>query len=138
MKKKTRKKARPASPAPKKRLSRIPKKKLLLLLLSLLVFFSIYQIAIHFRAGWILHVYCISAGALAIAYIAINRGMLSPPDRDRLPDDWSEEKKETFLQEQLVRRRRSSVLLYFLIPIILSVVYDMIYIYLTVNMGLSL
>ncbi len=117
---------------------KIPRKKLLLLLTSLVVIFSIYQIAIYFYVEWILHVYCIAAGILAILYIAINRGMLTVPDREVLPDDWSKEKKDTFIAEQAVRRKKSSVLLYILIPIILTVVYDMIYIYLTYNMGFGI
>ena len=120
---------------PKKK---FPLKKALLLLISLIVFFSIYQIASYFYVEWIIHVYCIAAGVLAFTYVVMNRGMLSKPERDRLPDDWSEAKKNIFLAEQEKRRKKSSVLLYFLIPIIMTVLFDMIYIYLTINMGIKL
>ena len=137
---KKRQKKKKMSPATEtgKRKKRIPKKKLLILFGSLIFFFSVYQIAIYFELIFILHTYCIAAGLLFVIYIIINRGMLTPPDKNTLPEDWSEEKKDSFVSEQIERRRKSSVLLYFLIPIILTVVYDMIYIYLTVNMGLNL
>lgn len=138
MKKKYKKKKALPSSSEGQMKKKIPKKKLLILLISLVFFFSVYQIAIYFEFIFVLHAYCIAAGTLAVVYILINRGMLSPPDKDRLPEDWSEEKKEVFISEQTERKKKSSVLLYFLIPIILTVVYDMVYIYLTVNMGLDL
>ena len=115
-----------------------PWKKALLLLLSLAFFFSAYQIALMYYQGWILHVYCISAGLLAVLYLVLNRGMLSVPDAASLPDEWDAAQKKAFLHDVRERRRRSSVILYFLIPLILTVLYDMIYLFLTLNMGLSI
>lgn len=138
MKKKRKKRHAPLKDGEQKLKRKIPGKKLLILSASLIVIFSVYQIAIYFYAEWILHAYCIAAGILAVVYIAFNRGMLTVPDREMLPGDWSEEKKDSFIAEQAVRRKKSSVLLYILIPIILTVVFDMIYIYLTYNMGLDI
>ncbi len=118
--------------------NKIPKKKLLLLVLSTVIFFSVYQLAVSFQYNFIIHIYCISAGILAILYILINRGILDKPDINILPQSWSHEKKEAFLAEQTGRRKKSSVILYFLIPIILSVIFDMIYIFMTVNIGIDL
>lgn len=118
--------------------SKIPKKKLLLLALSTVLFFTVYQFAVSFGSEQIIHIYCISAGALAILYILINRGLLVKPDIAALPGDWSREEKEEFIVKQTERRKKSSVILYFLIPIILSVIFDMLYIFMTVNMGLNL
>ncbi len=118
--------------------NKIPKKKLLLLALSTVIFFSAYQLAVNFQYNFIIHIYCISAGVLAILYILINRGILGKPDINILPQSWSREKKEAFLAEQIERRKKSSIILYFLIPIILSVIFDMIYIFMTVNIGIDL
>ncbi len=121
-----------------KKKRRIPKKKLFILLGSLALIFSVYQIAVYFYAEWIIHVYCISAGTLAAAYIIINRGLLSLPEEKQLPEAWSDDKKTEFLEEQKKRRKISSVLLYILVPIILTVIYDMIYLFLTINLGLKI
>ncbi len=121
--------------APRKKL---PVKKLLLLLLSFAVFYTVYQIAIYYYYGEIVHIYCISAGVLAVLYILYNRGRLTVPERDSLPDEWGEKEKDDFLAEVKTRRKKSSFLLYLLIPILLTVAFDMISIFLTLNMGIKL
>ncbi len=130
--------SRTDAPSQARRRRPFPWKKALLLLLSLAFFFSAYQIALMYYQGWILHVYCISAGLLAVLYLILNRGMLTVPDAASLPDEWDAARKKAFLNDVKERRRRTSVILYFLIPLILTVLYDMIYLFLTLNMGLPI
>ncbi len=134
---KTYRRKQPAS-RKKKQKEHFPWKKAGLLFLSLILFFSAYQIAIYFYQGWIVHTYCIAAGVLVVLYALINRGVFSIPSPENLPDEWSKEQKAIFIAEQQKRRRISSVLLYFLIPILMTVVWDMVYLFLTLNMGLKL
>ena len=115
-----------------------PWKKALLLLGLTAVFFTCYQVAISFYWGWVLHAYCIASGLLALAYVLWNRGLFTIPSPDVLPNDWSEIKKETFIKEQERRKKQSSLLLYILTPLIVSVLFDMIYLFLELNMGLKL
>jgi len=115
-----------------------PWKKALILLGILIVFFSFYQIANYFFLAWVLHAYCITAGVLALAYVLWNRGIFSIPTPADLPDAWSREKKEAFIKEQIRRKKRSSILLYFLIPLIATVLFDMVYLFLELNMGMDL
>lgn len=115
-----------------------PRKKVLILLGLTVVFFSFYQIACHFFWGWVLHAYCIAAGILGLAYVLWNRGLFSIPSPGALPADWSDEKKDAFIREQGERKRQSSFLLYLLIPLLITVVFDMVYLFLELNMGMDL
>ena len=115
-----------------------PWKKAGILLASFLFFFVLYQIGVHNRWLWVLHVYCAAAGVLALAYGIWNRGVFSVPKEKDLPDAWKREEKEAFIEAVRRRKRQSSVLLYFLIPLILTVVFDMFYLFVNLNMGLDL
>lgn len=115
-----------------------PWKKALLLLGLIAVFVTFYQVAMSFYWAWVLHAYCIASGLLALAYVLWNRGLLAIPSLDVLPHDWSKAQKEAFIKEQKRRKKQSSLLLYFLIPLIVSVLFDMIYLFLELNMGLKL
>ena len=140
MKGKKRKKRQSPSGTPAKvdDKKRLPWKKVLLLALSFAVIFGFYQVGIYFCWEWIVHLYCIAAGVLAVAYVIINRGIFTLPERDSLPDGWDEERKDIFIEDQKKRRRISSVLLYIAIPVIMTIVIDMMYIHLSVNMGIDL
>ncbi len=138
-KKKHRKKSKAVKSAPRKRIFEgFPTRKVLTLLLSFAVFMLIYQIGVYFELMFMLHIYCTAAGALIVIYSFMNRGMFSLPKKEQLPCEWGDEEKESFIAEQKARRERSSVLLYFIIPIILTVAFDMIYLLLTVNLGLNI
>ncbi len=132
-----RRKASPqkAEPTPKKP---FPRKKAVILLLSFLGFFTFYQVGVYREWLWVLHLYAIAAGLLAIAYGIWNRGIFRVPKLEELPDRWKREEKEAFLDGIVTRKQRSSILLYFLIPLILSIVFDMFYLLVTVTMGINL
>jgi len=117
---------------------RFPWKRALLLFLSFLVFFSLYQIGIYFYQLWILHAYCIAAGVLVVAYAAWNRGVFRVPKAEELPKEWKKDEKEAFIAEIAGRRAKSSILLYFLIPLIMTVLFDTVWLFLTLNLGLDL
>lgn len=107
-------------------------RKLLRLILTFILVSGIYRLAIHFYLGWIVHVYCIGAGVL------INRGMLKKPEKSDLPDTMSDSEKDSFIAGAAVRRERSEFILYILFSLILSVMIDLMYIWLTVNQGVKL
>jgi hypothetical protein len=126
---------KPNAPAPKKP---FPRKKALVLLLSFLGFFTFYQVGVYCEWLWVLHAYAISAGVLALVYGFWNRGVFRIPTPEQLPDTWSKAEKEAFIEGIVSRRKRSSILLYFLIPLILSLVFDMFYLFLTLTLGMDL
>lgn len=113
-------------------------RKLLRLILTFILVSGIYRLAIHFYLGWIVHVYCIGAGVLAVLYIIINRGMLKKPEKSDLPNTMSDSEKDSFIAGAAVRRERSEFILYILFSLILSVMIDLMYIWLTVNQGVKL
>ena len=115
-----------------------PRKKALILFLAFLGFFTFYQVGVYLMWLWVLHAYAIAAGVLALAYGLWNRGVFRVPKPEELPHEWSKAEKEAFLAGIVTRKKRSSILLYFLIPLILSIVLDMFYLLLTVTMGVNL
>ncbi len=121
-----------------KKKRKFPTRKLLILLGTFAVVFSAYQIALYFMCEWIIHAYCIAIGVTAVIYITVNRGLFSVPKKDRLTDEWSDGEKDAFIAEQIKRKKNSEFLLYILVSLILTVIYDMIYIFITLNLGVKL
>ncbi len=115
-----------------------PWKRALLLFLSFVFFFTLYQVGIYFYQLWVLHAYCIAAGVLVLAYGAWNRGLFRLPKPEELPKEWKREEKDAFIEGVAKRKKQSSVLLYFLIPLILTVFFDTVYLFLTNTMGVDL
>jgi len=115
-----------------------PWKKALILFGLVVVFFSFYQIAMYFFWSWVLHAYCITAGVLALIYLLWNRGIFTIPAPADLPDSWSDTEKDAFIKDQTKRKKDSAILLYILIPLIATIVFDMVYLFLEINMGLKL
>jgi len=115
-----------------------PKKKVLIFLGILLPVFAFYQISLAVGWNWIIHVYSIAAGVLAAAYVIYNRGVFSVPKEDELSDDMTKEEKLALIETVRTRKAKSAVLLYALAPILVTVTYDVIYLYLTVTLGMSL
>lgn len=138
MAKRYRRKNTASSKKQKKEKKPFPWKKVLILLGLTVVFFSFYRIAMYFFWEWVLHAYCIAAGILALAYVLWNRGIFTVPASADLPDGWSDTEKAAFIRDQSKRKKQSAILLYLLIPLIATVVFDMIYLFLEINMGLTL
>lgn len=115
-----------------------PKKKALLLLFMTALFFTVYQFAIAFYWGFIVDIYCTAAGLLLLVYIFMNRGVFTVPKKKDLPEDWNSQRKDDFLAELHKRKKRSEPLLYFIIPIIFTVVIDMFFIFLEINLGIGM
>ena len=64
--------------------------------------------------------------------------MLKKPEKSDLPDTMSDSEKDGFIAGAAVRRERSEFILYILFSLILSVMIDLMYIWLTVNQGVKL
>lgn len=122
----------------KKQKKPFPWKKALILLGLVIVFFSFYQIAMYFFWSWVLHAYCITAGVLGLIYVLWNRGIFTIPAPADFPNSWSDADKEAFIKDQTKRKKDSAILLYILIPLIATIVFDMVYLFLEINMGLNL
>lgn len=129
-----RKKKVTASPAVTKK--PFPKKKALILLGMIVLMIFVYQLAVSLSFHHIVDVYCVAAGVLLLAYVIVNRGLFQIPDKDRLSDAWDDEKKEAFLASQKRRKKASEPLLYLIISVIFAVFFDLVYIFLTLNLGL--
>ena len=114
-----------------------PTKKVLIFLGILLPVFSFYQISLALGWNWIIHVYSIAAGVLAAAYVIYNRGVFSVPKEDDLPDTMTGAEKQALIETIRSHKEKSSVLLYALGPILVTVTYDVIYLYMTVTLGMT-
>ena len=75
---------------------------------------------------------------MLLIYIFMNRGLLSVPEKKKLPDDWDNAKKDAFIAEQTARKKRSEVLLYVIIALLFTVLLDLFFIFLELNMGLKM
>ena len=99
-------------------------------LISVAAIFSVYQIAVYLRFGYILHIYCILAGVLMILYFFINRGFSGhKATYEDLPETWDSERKNAFLRDAEQRHRRAKKLLIPIIGILSTLAFDIVYLF---------
>ena len=103
---------------------------MLLLLLNCALFISVYFVLASL--SFPVHYVYIAAGVLlGFGFVIYNRGFsgkgVTP---DMLPDTMTAQEKENFLQDSKQRLERSRWVLTILIPVILSLALDMMYLFL--------
>ena len=88
----------------------------------------LYYVLISLRVIWVTPALYILAAVLFLTFFFVNRGFSArPPERDSLPPDWSEERKDSFLAEEEKRKRIARPIMIVMVPILLLVAADMIY-----------
>ena len=98
---------------------------LLYLALNFVIVFGVYRLFIHLRWAWGTVLYLIAAAALSVAYYIVNRGFGSPiQDPALLPDDWGAAKKREYMDWAKERHRRARGILYWLLPVIVTLMID--------------
>lgn len=109
-----------------------PVGKVLILVASTAVVYSVYLIACRFQFKPIVHIYAAVLTVLMCAYIIMNRGLGSKsPEPDMLPQDWSEEKKTEYIEDDRLRKKRAKPILMAVLPFIFTFLFDMLFIIIT-------
>ena len=121
-----------------KRKKPFPKKRALILLGVTMLIFTTYQVMIALEFAPAVHIYWIGLGVISVAYIAVNRGAFKPLSEDDLSDELTKEEKIERINTQAKRSERSRPLLYIIIGIIFTLLFDSVYLYATLNLGLKL
>ena len=109
----------------------LPWKWVALLAVNTVVIFGIYCYFVMARnINWIFWLYYGALAAVSLGYILYNRGFsrrgLTLSD---LPADWPQEKKEQFLRDRDERLVRSKWMLTLLVPLCITVMFDVIYLF---------
>ena len=109
----------------------LPWKWAILLLVNTVCLFGFYCYFVMARnINWIFWLYYGALAAVALGYILYNRGFsrrgLTLSD---LPSDWPHEKKESFLRDRDERLARSKWMLTLLVPLCITVMFDVIYLF---------
>ncbi len=115
-----------------------PKKRAFALFGITALIFTIYQVMIALEFEAAVHIYWIGLGVIAVVYVAINRGAFRPLTRDDLSDDLTENEKDEIIRMQARRFEKSRPLLYIIIGIIFTLLFDTAYLYATLNLGLKI
>lgn len=124
--------SKPVSPEAKRRLVVV----LALSLFLLILYFSVQSMAedgtLPRAAGYaIMILYMVSFAGLLIGYLLYNRAFVNKDVTvDMLPDDWSDEKKQDFVEGNRRRAEKSRWLLYLLIPFIFVFMAEALYLFL--------
>ena len=94
---------------------------------SMILYFTISE-KLHFNA--ILFIYLGIGVVLGVGYLIYNRGFVGKnATPDMLPDTMTIEEKQHFLEDCKARLRNSRWVLVFLIPILITVMADVIYLF---------
>ena len=114
-----------------------PKKRVFALIGITALIFTAYQVMIALEFAPAVHIYWIGLGVIAMVYIAVNRGSFRPLTYDDLSDELTKEEKDAVINAQAARFEKSRPLLYVIIGIIFTLLFDTAYLFATINLGLK-
>lgn len=108
------------------------------LVINTILLVTLYFLLVHLKMIYISMIYLIVGGGLGIAYVIYNRGFsrkgVTP---EMLPDTMSYEEKLAFIEDGKQRMKKSRWMLTLILPIIVSLCIDMIYLILLPMLGLG-
>ena len=119
---------------PKKAPSEKTQKEMLLLvtlsLLFMFIYFAAANIPVPYVSFIVLAVYMLALAGFAIAYIVYNYAFTRKDvTADMLPDDWSIEKKQEFIQKGKDRAQASRWMIFVIFPLIVTFMADVLYLF---------
>ena len=104
---------------------------LLIVAVNFILLFALYQLML--RLQWIAgtYLYLAAAAALTVAYYIVNRGFGRPvTDADAMPSSWSAKEKCDYAAFVQKRHESAKKILYWLFPILLTLLLDCIDVFL--------
>lgn len=105
------------------------KQMMLVLLLNTAVFATVYFLLVGISFP-IHYIYLAVGAALLLFFVIYNRGFSAKGvTPDMLPDTMSMEEKLAFIEDGKQRLKRSRIILIFLLPIIFTFAFDLLYLY---------
>lgn len=112
----------------------MPKKKLrtlIYLVLNFVIVFAVYRLMLRMQWTWGMIVYLLAAAGLTVAYFIVNRGFGNPiTDPAALPEAWSDGEKTEYIAHVTACHERAKKLLYWLFPIVVTLMIDVIELFL--------
>jgi uncharacterized membrane protein len=97
-------------------------KKILIMLGIAMIAFAILKILLELGYLWAFIVFELLGGIPIIAYIIVVRGRMGKsPLPEELPDEWSEDEKQSFLATEKQRKEDGKIYLYIAFPFISAV-----------------
>lgn len=101
---------------------------LLILIASFACVFGIFQTAVFFEFAPIYPIYYFGTVALFLAVFFINRGFSrETPLPEQLPQTWDAEKKRTYIESDVRRKRLARKLTVVLVPFLLTIGIDIVW-----------
>jgi membrane protein insertase Oxa1/YidC/SpoIIIJ len=119
----------------RKPLNRSALRRLILLVVNTLLFFTVYRVLIYygdmtqktFGSFVVMVTYMALLLGFVLAYLIYNRFLYRKGiTREQLPDDWSEEEKTAFIEDGERRLKRSSWMMLIIFPLIFTFLMDAI------------
>ncbi len=117
-------------PTPSGRVSRSAVLRLLLLLVATVGFLLLYYIIPRLGFLYMPHIYLLVGGGLALWFVIYNRGFNTKGKTpDMLPDEIPLSRREEMIREGEARLSRSRWALYVILPLLVTLLVDMIYLF---------
>lgn len=102
-------------------------KLLIILVLNTVLFFGIYELGNYYEFYPVFWIYFALTLGFTAVYFIYNRGFVREKvTPGMLPEDWSAEKKCEFFDDRDRRKNRSKWMLLIIIPLILTLVFDVV------------
>lgn len=99
-------------------------------LLVMLVYYGAMAINVPLISMLVTFAYMLIFGGFLVAYVAYNRAFTRKNvTADMLPDDWSDEKKQSYIENGAERMRKSRWMLSVIIPFLVTFIADTLYLF---------
>lgn len=127
-----------AKEAVKKSFREMNWKTIIKLILLFALFYGFYQFVLQMAKPYGLPVYetvctvvvcayVLATTVLGVVYIILNKGISNDiPTKEMLRDDWSDEKKEKYIEELTKGKKKARKLLFFIAPLVFTLLIDML------------
>lgn len=103
--------------------------KLALLMFGILAVLGfLYYFLLSRYIFWVTPALYISAAVLFLLFYFVNRGFSSKPvTPDMLPDDWTQEQKRSFCEDDVNRKHFARKIMILLVPVLMLAAFDILY-----------
>ncbi len=108
------------------------------LIINTILLVALYFIVVHLNFPYISMIYTVAGAGLGLGYVIYNRGFSGKDvTPEMLPDSMPYDEKIAFIEDSRARMDRSRWVLTLLIPILLTLCLDMIYIFILPLFGVG-
>lgn len=116
---------------------KFPKKKAIILGIGILCSMLAYYALASVTAS-VMPIYTVCAAVVFVIYFALNKGVMTVPKPENLSSELTKSEKEKLIAEIKAVKKKTEILLYIFLSLSFTLLCDLIYLFVTINLGFKI